>query len=64
MAITNHERVGNAMQLLRQGLAPFVEREVQAGVKAGAVRMDSIRHFAEDPLLSAKPISPGMLPAC
>lgn len=28
MAITNHDRVGKAMELLRQGLAPFVEREL------------------------------------
>jgi len=27
MAITNHERVGKALDLLRAGLAPFVERE-------------------------------------
>ena len=27
MAITNQERVGKAMELLRHGLAPFVERE-------------------------------------
>ena len=27
MAITNRERVGKAMDLLRDGLAPFVERE-------------------------------------
>ena len=27
MAITNHERVGKAMDLLKAGLAPFVERE-------------------------------------
>ncbi len=27
MAITNHERVGKALELLRDGLAPFVERE-------------------------------------
>jgi len=27
MAITNQERVGKAMELLRAGLAPFVERE-------------------------------------
>ena len=27
MAITNQERVGKAMELLRQGLAPFAERE-------------------------------------
>jgi len=43
MAITSHERVGKAMELLRQGLAAFVGRELQAGVKAGTVRMDSVR---------------------
>jgi predicted AAA+ superfamily ATPase len=33
MAITNHERVGKAMELLKAGLAPFVEREFRAGYK-------------------------------
>ena len=28
MAITNHDRVGKAMELLRTGLGPFVEREI------------------------------------
>lgn len=56
MALTNQERVGKAMELLRQGLGPFVEREVQQAVKAGTVRMDTIRRFADDPLLSQKPI--------
>lgn len=27
MAITNHERIGKALDLLKAGLAPFVERE-------------------------------------
>ena len=30
MAITNYERVGKALDLLREGLRPFVERELQA----------------------------------
>ncbi|MCE7937169.1 MAG: ATP-binding protein [Chloroflexi bacterium CFX6] len=30
MATTNHERVGKAMDLLRDGLRPFVERELRA----------------------------------
>ena len=30
MAITNHERVGKALDLLKDGLAPFVERELKA----------------------------------
>ena len=57
MAMTNQERVGKAMDLLRAGLAPFVEREVQSAVKAGTVRMDAVRRFAEDPVLGQKPIA-------
>jgi len=30
MAITNHERVGKALELLKSGLTPFVEREFKA----------------------------------
>jgi len=30
MAITNHERVGKALDLLKDGLVPFVEREMKA----------------------------------
>jgi predicted AAA+ superfamily ATPase len=30
MAITNHERVGKALELLKDGLRPFVERELKA----------------------------------
>jgi predicted AAA+ superfamily ATPase len=33
MAITNQERVGKAMDLLRQGLAPYVERELVSTYK-------------------------------
>ena len=56
MATTNHERVNKAMELLRSGLAPFVQREVTAKVEAGVVRMETIRRFAEDPKLADKPI--------
>jgi hypothetical protein len=51
MAITNQERIGKAMDLLHSGLAPFVDREIQAAVKANTVRMDAMRRFAEDPML-------------
>ncbi len=57
MAITNQERIGKAMELLRAGLGPYVEREVQSAVKAGSIRMDSVRRFAEDPVLGRKPIA-------
>ena len=29
MAISNHERVGKALELLKEGLRPFVERELR-----------------------------------
>ncbi|MBN2560619.1 MAG: DUF499 domain-containing protein [Phycisphaerae bacterium] len=32
MAITNHERVGKALELLNTGLKPFVERELKASL--------------------------------
>ena len=57
MAATNHERVNKALELLRSGLAPFVQREVMAKAKTGAVRMDTIRRFAEDPKLAERPIA-------
>jgi predicted AAA+ superfamily ATPase len=57
MALSNQERVGKAMELLRIGLAAFVEREVQSAAKAGTVRMDAVRRFAEDPMLGSKPIA-------
>ena len=56
MATTNHERVGKAMDLLRKGLAPFVEREVQSGVASGILSMNSLQRFFDDPMLGGKPI--------
>ena len=35
--MTNHERVGKALDLLKAGLGPFVEREVQRAVRARRV---------------------------
>ena len=48
MAMTNHERVGKAMEWLRQGLAPFVERELNDKVKSNAVHLDVLRRFEID----------------
>lgn len=36
MAITNHERVGKALELLKGGLGPFVERELAKAYKDNA----------------------------
>lgn len=57
MAMTNHERVGRALELLRAGLAPFVEREVQQALRQGGISKDVLRRFAEDPLLAQKDIA-------
>ena len=57
MAITNHERVGKALELLRAGLAPFVEREIQSAVQTGKVSMEVIRRYAENPILGQKSLT-------
>lgn len=49
MAITNHERVGKALDLLRQGLAPFVDREVISATKTGR-GVEKLRAYADDPM--------------
>ena len=56
MAITNQERVGKALELLKAGLGPFVERELQDKIKARVVHMDTVRRFVDDPHLTDKPI--------
>jgi hypothetical protein len=35
MAISNHERVGKALEQLRAGLTPFIERELKAKLGNG-----------------------------
>ena len=53
MAITNQERVGKAMELLREGIAPYVDREVQEAIKAGSVRMEAIRRLRPEFLVGS-----------
>jgi predicted AAA+ superfamily ATPase len=56
MALTNHERVGKALELLRQGLGPFIERELQ-NVYKGQARTEAVRLMGEDRLLADKPLA-------
>src|SRR5688572_2153882 len=56
MAITNQERVGKAMELLRQGLGPFVEREFTSLHKTKAVA-EALRCMGDDRLLAKKPLA-------
>jgi len=56
MAITNQERVGKAMELLRPGLAPFAEREFKNlhKEKAGT---EALRYMGEDRVVGKKPLA-------
>src|SRR5690625_3556318 len=56
MAITNHERVGRAMELLRQGLGPFVEREIRARITPEYIP-HGLRTMMEDPNTKGKPFT-------
>jgi predicted AAA+ superfamily ATPase len=56
MAITNHERVGKALELLRSGLGPFVEREFKNAYRdRGADEVG--RFMGEDRLNAKRPVA-------
>ena len=57
MAISNHERVGKALELLKAGLGPFVDREVHGAVKAHRVDASTLRRFVDDPQLGDRPVT-------
>ena len=57
MAVSYHERVGKAMESLRQGLGPFVEREVRERVNKGILQMRAVQKHAGDPRAAEKPLS-------
>lgn len=56
MSITNYERIGKAMELLMQGLGPYVEREFQNIYKDRA-QAQAMRYMGEDRLLANEPLS-------
>ena len=56
MAISNHERVGKALELLKSGLGPFVEREIKGAIEARHLDAHKLRDYAEDSVLANKPI--------
>ena len=55
MAITNHERVGKAMELLRTGLGPFVEREIATAHPTTNPAREALRYWG-DHNLASRPI--------
>lgn len=56
MAVTNHERVGKAMDLLKQGLAPFIQREFQSAYK-DRTAAEIARFIGDDRLLNKRTIA-------
>lgn len=59
--MTNRDRVNKGLELLRQGLAPYVEREVNSRITKGTIRPETWQRVAEHhslkPLLQNTPIS-------
>ena len=55
--MTNHERVGKALELLKAGLGPFVDREMQRAVKAQRVGAAALRPFVDDPNVGDRRVS-------
>ena len=56
MAVSNHERVGKSLELLKAGLGPFVEREIKGAMASKRLDGHKLRHYAEDPVLANKSI--------
>jgi hypothetical protein len=56
MAMSNQERVGKAMELLRAGLAPFVERELESPHPAQAGDA-ARRYLGDDRTAGRKPVA-------
>lgn len=57
MALTNNERVSRALSLLRSGLAPFVDRELNGAIKRNKVDYGTLHKFGKDPNLGDLPFS-------
>lgn len=56
MAMTNHERVGKALELLKDGLGPFVAREIKSAIDNKSLSPQSLVNYADDPMLAKKRI--------
>ena len=57
MAITNHERVGKSLELLKAGLGPFVDREVKGALESRRLDAFKLRDYSEDRVLANKSTS-------
>ncbi len=57
MAVTNRERVEKALDLLKAGLGPFVDREVKSAFKAKRLDQYGFHHYQDDAKLKGKPVT-------
>jgi len=64
MAISNHERVGKALELVKDGLRPFVERELKArdaqgwlNIVRALVRKSQARLFTRPPIRQGRDLA-------
>ena len=57
MAVTNRERVGKALDLLKAGLGPFADREVKNAIKAKRLDEYGFHQFHDDPKLKGKSVT-------
>jgi predicted AAA+ superfamily ATPase len=56
MAITNHERIGKALELLKAGLGPFIEREFKSTYQDRAMA-EASRFLGDDRLNAKRPVA-------
>ncbi len=57
MVISNHKRIGLALELLKMGVAPYIGREIKSAVKRGYISGHLIHDYVEDPVLLKKEIA-------
>ncbi len=50
MALSNRERIDRGLHVLRDGLAPFVERQIRAALRKGTLSPERLKEYLEDPL--------------
>jgi predicted AAA+ superfamily ATPase len=55
MAITNQDRIAKALDLLKTGLGPYVDREIKSALKAGK-RIAVVQTIAADQMARNKPM--------
>ena len=56
MADTNNERVGKSLDQLKEGLGPFVVREIHRASGSNALHRSELDRFRSDPMYANKPI--------